>query len=274
MPRRSGLALGRLAAAADGVESGLVRSLVRHPAVRDTLVGAVVASIIALALAPLRDSVGSANAALALAIVVMIVGVRAGLKAGLVIAVWAASLYTFLHAVPHGLPRIEEEQDALTAALLLVAGAAAGIVRRRLDRLQHRLTDETYGVARIHSLAETVVNGAPMAEVIRVACELLRDELRLEGCRWEEGRSTSALPSLSSSGRVDGLAADAGPDALAEVMAGGVALDLAPHGRLTMVGDGSHAPTAGSLRVAAIMRDLVLAGFEAREASEIVARGT
>ena len=226
-----------------------------HPAARITVVASSLATLIAVALIPVRDSVGTANIGLLLGIVVAITGSRGGIGPGLATAVWSSVLFALLHSVPHGLPRIEDEQDAATALLLLVAGGLAGWFHRRAVRLEHRVRDSRYELQRLHQVAEAAAGPSSTSEVIDVIADAVSAELRLADCYWEPGPGAGPWRELHHNGLIDGLGHDADPETLAKVMSRGVAIDLGAAGRLVLIGRQGARPSPQELQIGVILAD-------------------
>lgn len=233
--------------------------LTASPGRRATLAGAAAVLALAVALIPLRDSAGTANVALALALIVGVAGYTAGIGAGMVVAIAAASGFTLLHAVPHGLPAIEDEQDAITAALLLGTGYASGWVHRRRERLQDRIQRSEYGYARLHELAVVVADPPPDTDLLQRAADLIREEVGLRECFWEVGAEREQRVQLNHNARLAGTTGDADPARWGEILAEGVSIPSPLDGRFVLVGDPGAAPTRRQLRNAVIMADMAVA---------------
>ena len=260
--------LSSLVRSADSAIAGPGKFIMSHRRLKRILLGVAACSAIALALVPFRDSVGSANIALALVIVVGLVGSSEGVVAGLVTALWAAALFTLLHAIPHGHPRIEDEQDAVTAALLIGAGIISGLQQTVTERLRIRLLDTSYGIARIHQVAEAAIGNRTDDDIMLVACEQIRSELRLADCTWEPAEVDSGeWHELQHSGSIRGTGPRTDPKRLGELLVDGVAIDLGAAGRLLLRGRADSRPSPHQLKVAVIVADFAAATVSARTSS-------
>ena len=81
---------------------------------------------VAAALVPLRDRLGSANAALLLVLVVIAAAAVGGRVAGVASAVTASLAFNFFFTEPYLTLRIHSGRDVVTTALILVVGLAVG----------------------------------------------------------------------------------------------------------------------------------------------------
>jgi K+-sensing histidine kinase KdpD len=228
--------------------------LERHLAIRTFLVGAAGLAVLALALIPVRESIGVANVGLAMAIVVGIVGSRAGLAAGVATAAWAAVLFALLHSVPLGLPRLEDEQDGVTAMLLVITGVLTGALHRRSQQAERRTRDAGYDLARLHRVADLAAHGGAASDVLVAAVDEIVAELQLKRC-WRTESTEREHAELQRNGLIAGLPVDADPELVGKALAAGVAIDLGPAGQLLLVGRPGVNPTQRQLRVAVMLAD-------------------
>lgn len=230
------------------------RRLGRHEA-RDVAVGFVALSVLTLALIPVRDSIGVANIGLAMALVVAGVGFRAGLAPGVAIALYATALFVLIHSAPHGFPRVEDEQDAVTAVLLIVTGVFSGLVHHRSRRLEDEVRHGTYALHRLHRVGEVASTERSLDAVMETVAQEVASELRLAECRWHPGAPPGDVLELHHNGLIDGVAPDATSAEIGAALAEGVALRVGAVGHLWMNGDQGHEITGEQLRVAVTLAD-------------------
>lgn len=252
---RSSTDLVRLARAVDDGVRRPLELVARHERVRVTLIAVAVLTALAIAVIPVREQVGPANIALVLVVVVGIVGSHAGPWPGVATAVWAAGLYTSLHAVPHGLPLVEDGQDALTAVLLVAAGVITGSMHGAMVRVRRLLQSAQHDVARLHGLAEIALEGASTEDLVATAGRAIRAELRLLDWEWERPPGPTPWPELEHNGLIAGAPGTTDPERLGELLAGGVALSLGGRGRFVLHGRPDTRVTPRQLKVAVILAD-------------------
>ncbi len=240
------------------------RYLASHPRARVTAAGMAIASLLALVLIPVRDSIGTANIALALVVIVGIVGSSQGIGPGLVMSVWAAMLFSLLHSVPHGHPRVEDEQDILTAGLLIAAGAITGWAHNAFARLRDQLQDANYGLARVHRVAEAVLSEGATEDVMSIATDQIAAELSLLECRWERSPTPGRWRELRHNGLIAGTGAHTEPDRLGELLEEGVEITMGSAGSLILAGRPGHHPSPRQLKVAVILADFASAAAAAQ----------
>lgn len=259
---RASTSVLRLAQGADRFADRPFRFVSDRPRVKATVVAMLVVAAVAAALIPVRDSIGTANIGLALALVVGAAGTWAGPSSGLVTALWAGIAFTFLHAVPHGLPRIEEEQDLLTAALLLVTGVLAGWLHRRLDALTDRVAVSSADVTRLHRMAEGSIKAETTDEIMAIACDALAAELGLESCRWEADAATGGLRQLRHNAAIQGTRPETSAGHLGAIMVEGVAISTGTRGQFVLVGRRGAEPSRHQLKTAIVMADIATAAAQ------------
>lgn len=248
-----------LAQGFDRLTSRPLAALDSRPRAKTTVIGIAAVLALAAALIPVRDSVGTANIGLGLALIVGIVGASAGVGPGLATAASAAASFTLLHAVPHGLPRIEDEQDAVTALLLLLTGWATGWLQQRRLTMQERLRSADYGVARLHLLAENAVKVTSAEELLDVASEQIREELQLQDCYWETGPAPADRRALEQNGLITGTGPATAAAHVGEMLAEGVVIAAGPDSRFVLIGKPGAEPSRRQLKTAVIMADLAVA---------------
>ena len=81
---------------------------------------------VAAALVPLRDELGSANAALLLVMIVVAAAAVSGRVGGVVTGVVASLAFNFFYTKPYLTLRIHSGRDVVTTVLIVVLGLAVG----------------------------------------------------------------------------------------------------------------------------------------------------
>jgi K+-sensing histidine kinase KdpD len=223
-----------------------------------TLLGVAICSAVAVALLPVRDSMGQANVGLVLALVIALVGSYAGTAPGLVTAGWASLLFVVLHSAPHGIPTAEEKQDAVTAGLLLLTGAISGLVNRRLAATRRRGEILDDDLKRLHRVADVARRSTGASEVIDAAIEEISGELRLANAFVEHGPPSRAWLELGHNGRIRGISANDHDDRLATKLAVGVAIEIGPDARLVFIGNPQVKVEPRQLRVVVALADYAM----------------
>jgi hypothetical protein len=223
-----------------------------------TLLGVAICSAVAVALLPVRDSMGQANVGLVLALVIALVGSYAGTAPGLVTAGWASLLFVVLHSSPHGFPTTDEKQDAVTAVLLLLTGAISGLVNRRLATITRRGEILDDDLERLHRVADVARRSSSSAEVIDAAIEEISGELRLADAFVEDGPPSRPWLELGHNGRIHGISANDHDDRLAKKLANGVAIEIGSDSRLVFIGNPRAKVEPRQLRVVVALADYAM----------------
>lgn len=168
------------------------------------LVGAALVAPVALAVAmmPLRSSMGATNVALVL--VVLVVAMAAFGRRGIAVtaAVAAAISFDVFHVEPYGSLAIAHPIEMATVALVLVAGLAVAQVatwgRRQRTTAERTISD----VSILRSVAEIAADGEDPDHLVFTAAFWLRELVDLDDCRLELGADPSAPASLSPEGEI------------------------------------------------------------------------
>ncbi len=245
-------------AGADGSWTAF-RRRVTTPPLDTIIVGVLCVAVLALVTIPVRDSVGTANIALALGIVVVIVGARSGLWPGTIVAVLSGAAFALWHTVPHGLPRIENEQDVATAVLLIAAGVLAGWQHDRTERLRTDLLHTGHEFSRLHRVAEVAASSELSVEqVIAAVTQEISAELRLVECRRERG-SIGERRELQHNGLIGGAPFDQPPSEVGKLLAGGIEIDLRDGTHLVLTGRPTSEVTKDQLRLCIMLADYAAA---------------
>jgi two-component system sensor histidine kinase KdpD len=221
--------------------------------------GAFAAIVVAAALVPLRDWLGSTNAALILAIVVVVAATFGGRVAGIVTSIAAAASFDFFFTKPYLTLTIDKREDVIAAVLLLVMGVIVGELAMLRLRSRREALDHARGASRLEDVAAIVAAGADVDEVWPVVRQSLVDELQLQECRFEPAPFGTTLTSLGSRGRIDSKQLRYAPGGGFTLPSEGVAVPVSHGGqqlgRLILVPTPGHGTTAAQRRVAIGLAD-------------------
>jgi K+-sensing histidine kinase KdpD len=153
--------------------------------------GLLLPLIVAIALIPLRDSIGNTNVALVLMAVVIGVGLAGRRAAAIVAALSAALWFDFFQTQPYYSFTINRTEDWVSVGLLLVAGLAVAelaIWGRRQRSHAERGASE---VSALRVLAEMASDGESEASIQTTAAFWLRDLLHAREARFVAGDGDS-----------------------------------------------------------------------------------
>ena len=163
-------------------------------------IGALGAIGAAAALVPVREQLGSANAALVLVLFVLLGAVIGGRRAGYLVAIVAAMSFDFLHTRPYGSLKIADGKDILTLVLLVAVGMIIGEIALRADRIRVVGTRRWAGVRRIHRVAQLAADGQAADDVILAVTAELTDTLHLRNCWFERAPYLGTLDTIEPTG--------------------------------------------------------------------------
>jgi len=166
-------------------------------------VAAIGPIIVASLLVLVRDHLARSNAALVFVIVVVLAAALGGRWAAIVAALVSAISYDFFLTRPYGSLKIDDAEDIVATALLLVVGLIVGEVvvwAHRGYRKSERGSDE---VARLHRVAELVAAGSSAERVQASVCNELSELLSLRDCRFERAPFSAPLARLERNGSID-----------------------------------------------------------------------
>lgn len=156
--------------------------------------------VVALALAPVRSRMTSANLALILVVVVVAVAALGSRTAGVVTALSAAAWFDFFLTRPYQRFTIADSDDIITTLLLLAVGVTVSQLAAHARTLKLVTVTDAAHLARIHETASMVQAGAsPYAVVDQVRLQLV-EILGLRGCRFEHGTLLGRHPRLEQDG--------------------------------------------------------------------------
>ena len=149
--------------------------------------GAFAAIVVAAALVPLRDWLGSTNVALILAIVVVVAATFGGRLAGIVTSIAAAASFDFFHTKPYLTLTIDKREDVIAAVLLLVMGVIVGELAMLRLASRREALDHAAGASRLEDVAAIVAAGADVDEVWPVVRQSLVDAAPAAGVPLRAG---------------------------------------------------------------------------------------
>ena len=225
--------------------------------------GALAVLALAMALVPVRTTLGPANVALLLTVVVMGACAAGGRRAGGVTALVAALAFNFFHTRPYLSLDVHHARDIVTLALMVVVGLAAGGIARQ----RHRATEEARALRRaLERLADVAALGArdaaPEAVVERVE-RVLTVALDALAVRIEIPTGTDDLPVVHRHGDVDPVPGGRVHPTV-ELVDGPVAVPIAfglrPLGRIVVdPGPGRHLDPDGATTAAVAADQVALA---------------
>jgi K+-sensing histidine kinase KdpD len=149
------------------------------------LVGVVAPLVVAIALIPLRDAIGSTNVALVLMAVVVTIATTGRRLAAVLSAFSAALWFDFFQTQPYFSFTIDRHEDWVSVGLLL----AAGLIVSQLaiwGRHQQSQAMRTHSeIAVLRSIAEMTANDESLDLIQTTAGFWLRDLLHARDCRYE-----------------------------------------------------------------------------------------
>ncbi|WP_406129538.1 DUF4118 domain-containing protein [Streptomyces sp. NBC_00989] len=157
--------------------------------------------VVALALAPFRTHMTSANLALILVVVVVAVAALGSRAAGVLAALSAAAWFDFFLTRPYQRFTISHGDDITTTLLLLAVGVAVSQLAAHARTLKLVTVTDAALLARIHDTASLVQAGASYAVVDHVSQQLV-EILGLRSCRFELGTLLGRHPRLEQDGSV------------------------------------------------------------------------
>jgi K+-sensing histidine kinase KdpD len=190
------------------------------------LVAAVVCPVLAtVALVPLRDSVSSANLALALVGVVLTIAILGGRPAAIVASLSAALAFDVLLTRPFNSFRIATSADIQTAVLLAVIGLIAGELVERARRSAESDVASRLALDSLRQHAELAAGTDSPGRLIGLVSDELTSLLALESCAYANGPLPTEMRELTHRSIVV-------PSNLDPSVAGLVALPVRAHGRL------------------------------------------
>jgi hypothetical protein len=224
-----------------------------RPAIAASIAGPAAALVMALALVPARDWLGTTNVALLLLLVVVATAAVGGRAPGAVTAIAASLLFNAAHTAPYGTLVIEDREDMVATVLIAVVGVAVGELTHLRINADRRARRREYAVDRVHRVAELVGQQRPLDDIIHAVRTELADELGLAVVQFEIGPPDPALPVLHHTGNLDGDQARL-PEQGAAVL---IHRDGTPHGHLRLEPSRHHHPNHAGQIVAVVMADLI-----------------
>jgi hypothetical protein len=167
------------------------------------IAGVLAALAVAAILAPVRDTVGTANVAIVLAIVTVVAAAFAGRGAGACTAVSAAISFNFFHTRPYLSLRVSNREDLITVGLLVFVGLLVGELSAMRRRSRVEVVTQASGAHHLGSVAALLAGGASLDVVWPAVRDALTNTLGLAGCRLEPGHPDGTRPLVERSGTVD-----------------------------------------------------------------------
>lgn len=166
--------------------------------------GAAAAIAVGGLLVPVRDVIGSTNAALVLVVVIVSAGALGGRLTGAMTAAAACLSFNFFHTQPHYTLRVHSDNDIWTIALLFVIGLAVGEVAVFARSNRTSAIVERAGLAHLEAISAMVAEDRPLSAVWPAVRAALLDELRLVDATFEPGdHPASPITVLERNGHVE-----------------------------------------------------------------------
>ena len=153
--------------------------------------GSIAVLAVALALTPLRDSIGATNAALILTLVVVGAAAAGGRVAGATTAVVGSLGFNAGFAPPYGTLRIASPEDVLTCVLMVVVGVAVGQLAHLATVRGRRSSRDRVGLRHVGDLRDLITDRAPIPVIIERSAAHLVEQLGLASCFFVHGASRS-----------------------------------------------------------------------------------
>ena len=195
------------------------------------LIGGVGAVVLGAAMVPLRNTLSSADVALAFVVFVVVVAVAGGREAGAAAALLSALSFDFFFTKPYLHLRIATREDIVTTILLLVVGLTVGQVAALGRRARSSAEKSSGEVRRIYRVAELAAHGDDASDVIMGAQAELTALLQLRECRFEAATFDSTYERLERGGTVSG-SDHRSRDSLFELPSHGVELPVLGRGQV------------------------------------------
>ena len=167
--------------------------------------------VVAVAMIPVRVDHGRA-AVLALVLPVVLVALLGATGPAVVAAATSVLAYDLLLVEPYYSFAIEDTDEVVAAATLLVVALVVGVLNARLVRLHARDTARRDELRHLIAFVRAVASIDDQAELTDTASEHLTAVLNLQRCVWQPGPAGSTRPVLMADGNVMGLQSDLNPD--------------------------------------------------------------
>jgi K+-sensing histidine kinase KdpD len=164
---------------------------------------AALAIIVAAAMVPLRDRVGSANMALVLVLVVIGAAATGGRVAGAITAITASLSFNFFYTKPYMDLRVHAMRDVLTVVLILAVGLAVGELGVARSRQSATRRSHLASMRSLEQVGALVSAGAEPDEVWPATRDALISLLRVRAASFEALPSRSGLPEIERDGRIE-----------------------------------------------------------------------
>lgn len=182
------------------------------------------------ALVPVREQLGSANAALLLVSVAIVAGAVGGRVAGLTTALTASLSFNFFHTQPYLTLRIHSGRDIVTTVLIMLAGFGVGELGAARWRQSATRVSYLRSMRRLEEVGASVSAGSPSPEVWAHVRTALTDVLGSRSAEFTPGTERLQLPYIERDGRLD-VAARSFLGSGFALPSNGVALEVVADGR-------------------------------------------
>lgn len=161
------------------------------------------AILVAAALVPVRDRLGSANVALVMVLVVVLAAAIGGRVSGAVTAVAAAVAFNFFHTKPYLTLRVDSAREILTIGLILVVGLAVGELGLARDRQSSVRRSHLRSMRALEKVGAEVTAGADADTVWPLVQEAMSATLGVRSTKFEPAGRLTPLPVVERDGRID-----------------------------------------------------------------------
>jgi K+-sensing histidine kinase KdpD len=164
--------------------------------------GAIAVIVAAALLVPARDWLGNTNVALVLVGIVVAAAALAGRVAGVTTALAAAVSYNFFHTEPYRTLRIDDREDIITVALIVIVGVAVGEVALLARHERARSRSRARGARDIEEAVGLLASDAPVDDVWAAVRDALAAELGVTGAEFRPGPPAEDAPTIDRAGHL------------------------------------------------------------------------
>jgi K+-sensing histidine kinase KdpD len=141
--------------------------------------GVVVSLLIGILIEPFRRTIGLENVTIVYLATVVVTAAFGGRAAGLFTAVAAALSYDFFLTTPDHSLVIDSPAQAITVALLLATGLAAGLAGRARRHLTHAVDEQADQLGLLNAVAQAAANGDNAEQIAAERIRQLLDARRV-----------------------------------------------------------------------------------------------
>jgi len=178
-----------------------ITSLSRRPWLIWAL-GVVVPVATALVLVLGRGHLSAANDALIFVVVTVVIASSGNRGAAAMTALVSAAAFDFFLTRPYQSFRIHHQADLTTELLFVLVGLLVGELAARGHRYRTAAAEGRHGLARIHGVAEQIVDGEDPEFVLMSVATQLRELLILQDCRFVRESPTGKGAWIETDGTV------------------------------------------------------------------------